>query len=117
VSHQNIDQHQFGLLQDGKIYIAELIKPIHTLVVGSIQKFLNDISAMHKNMTIDFIHGGTTLLELCRNKSNSGIFLPAIDKNLLFKSVIKDGPLPKKAFSMGEAHEKRYYLESRRITL
>jgi len=46
---------------------------------------------------------------------NVGFFLPAMDKGLLFESVIKDGPLPRKTFSMGEAHQKRYYLECRRI--
>jgi hypothetical protein len=29
--------------------------------------------------------------------------------------VVLDGPLPRKTFSMGEAHEKRFYIEARRI--
>ena len=32
-----------------------------------------------------------------------------------FRTVIFDGALPRKTFSMGEAHEKRYYLECRSI--
>jgi len=117
VNQQSKDEHLFGLLQEGKIYLMEWNKPPHTLVVGSIQKFLNDLISAHQEIMIDYIHGDKTLLELCKPSGNYGIFLPAIDKNLLFKSVIKDGPLPKKAFSMGEAHEKRYYLEGRRITI
>ncbi|MGE5604239.1 MAG: DUF1015 domain-containing protein, partial [Bacteroidota bacterium] len=46
---------------------------------------------------------------------NIGFFLPALDKSLLFKTVIRDGVLPRKSFSMGEAEEKRFYLECRRI--
>ena len=44
-----------------------------------------------------------------------GILLPAMDKALLFPAVAKDGPLPRKTFSMGEADEKRFYMECRRI--
>ena len=38
-----------------------------------------------------------------------------MDKSTLFPSVEKGGPLPRKTFSMGEAHEKRFYLECRKI--
>jgi len=31
--------------------------------------------------------------------------------------VIVDGALPRKTFSMGEAKEKRFYMEARRIAL
>jgi len=38
-----------------------------------------------------------------------------MDKNDLFPTVIKDGALPRKTFSMGHAADKRYYIESRKI--
>jgi hypothetical protein len=38
-----------------------------------------------------------------------------MSKNELFKTVILDGSLPRKTFSMGEAHEKRFYMEARQI--
>ena len=44
-----------------------------------------------------------------------GCLLPAMDKHVLFESVRQGGALPRKTFSMGEAVEKRYYLECRRI--
>lgn len=44
-----------------------------------------------------------------------GFLLPALDKYKLFETVDKDGVLPRKSFSMGEAHEKRFYIECRRI--
>jgi hypothetical protein len=46
---------------------------------------------------------------------NVGFYLPCMDKNDLFKTVILDGALPRKTFSMGEAFEKRFYMESRKI--
>ena len=41
-----------------------------------------------------------------------GFYLPPMGKDQLFKTVILDGALPRKTFSMGEAHEKRFYLEA-----
>ena len=38
-------------------------------------------------------------------------------KKDLFKTVIVDGSLPRKTFSMGHANDKRYYLEARRLVL
>jgi hypothetical protein len=45
-----------------------------------------------------------------------GFFLPSMSKHDLFRSVILDGALPRKTFSMGEADEKRFYMECRRLT-
>ena len=36
-------------------------------------------------------------------------------KSELFPTVVYDGALPRKTFSMGEANEKRYYMECRLI--
>ena len=38
-----------------------------------------------------------------------------VGKSELLRRVVHEGPLPRKAFSMGEAHEKRFYVEARRI--
>ena len=38
-----------------------------------------------------------------------------MQKQELFPGVAKHGSLPKKTFSMGEAVEKRYYLEAKAI--
>jgi hypothetical protein len=38
-----------------------------------------------------------------------------MDKRELFKTVILDGALPRKTFSMGEASEKRFYMEARKL--
>ena len=44
-----------------------------------------------------------------------GFLVPGIEKNQFFQSIVTDGILPRKTFSMGHAQEKRYYLEARKI--
>lgn len=60
------------------------------------------------------MHGDRAALELGAKPGNAAILLPAMDKYTLF-DAIAGGPLPRKAFSMGQANEKRYYMECRRI--
>ncbi len=52
---------------------------------------------------------------LCKNAGTIGFLLPAMKKSQLFSTVMLDGVLPRKTFSMGHAHEKRFYLECRKI--
>ncbi|MDR2513610.1 MAG: DUF1015 domain-containing protein [Christensenellaceae bacterium] len=62
----------------------------------------------------DYVHGGEVARELGRREGNAAFLLPKMEKLELFSSI-QHGPLPRKAFSMGEANEKRYYMECRRI--
>jgi len=55
------------------------------------------------------------VVRLGRQPGNLGFYLPAMPKSDLFKTVILDGVLPRKTFSMGEAKEKRFYMECRQI--
>ena len=55
------------------------------------------------------------LRELGAKPGNIGFKLPAMGKDQLFKTVIADGVLPRKTFSMGHAEDKRYYVEGRKI--
>ena len=64
---------------------------------------------------IDYIHGEAALLALEHEQGSVGFRLPAIDKGSLFPGILSGGVLPRKTFSMGEAEEKRYYLEVRKI--
>ena len=43
--------------------------------------------------------------------------MPVLDKSSFFNTIAKYGVLPKKTFSLGEAEEKRYYIEGRKIIL
>ena len=85
-------------------------KPLHTLPVGTVQLLLDRAGAR-----IDYVHGEQAVREVALREKACGILLPAMPKAMLFPSVEKDGPLPRKTFSMGEANEKRYYMEAKRI--
>ena len=71
--------------------------------------------AAHPQTGIDYVHGTAALEELSARPGNCGIALQAMDKNALFPAIIAGGVLPRKTFSMGEAEEKRYYMECRKI--
>lgn len=83
--------------------------------LGTLQAFLDDYLEKHPEARIDYIHGSDVVSSLGTAEGNMGFFLPDIEKNDLFRGVIIDGVLPRKTFSMGEAHEKRYYMESKMI--
>lgn len=82
--------------------------------IGLIQDFLEEYE---KNCLgrIDYIHGEDALAKLTQENDVFGFYMPAIDKGDLFKSVAQGGIFPKKSFSMGNARDKRYYLELRKI--
>ena len=65
--------------------------------------------------TVDYIHGTDVTLELGQQPGNLGLLLPPIAKESFFASIVADGALPRKTFSMGHAEDKRYYLEARAI--
>ncbi len=93
------------------IYIEN---PKSNLAVGSIQIFIDEYLDKF-NGRIDYIHGDDVVRQLANNDNNLGILLPPMKKEDLFKSVILDGALPRKTFSMGHSYDKRYYLEARKI--
>ena len=88
--------------------------PTTELAVGTIQGFLDKYLSENEG-EIDYIHGEDVVLELSMEENSVGILLPAIDKSDFFAGIEKDGSLPRKTFSMGEAFEKRYYFEARKI--
>lgn len=98
----------------GKVKKFGITKPTSNLTVGSLQKFLDDYLAENGGK-IDYIHGEDVVRKICAEGSAIGFLLPAMKKSELFPTVIKDGALPRKTFSMGHAHDKRFYCEARRI--
>jgi hypothetical protein len=96
--------------------LIRFLKPSSNLTVGTIQPFLEKFMSDQKARGLDYVHGDDSLWQLVRkNENNAGIYLPALEKNELFPTVILDGALPRKTFSMGEAWEKRFYLEARKL--
>jgi len=81
----------------------------------TVQKFLDDFLARHPEAEIDYIHGEQSLRSLAKAPGAVGFLLPEIDKRSFFSDVKKLGVLPRKTFSMGEADEKRFYMEAKEI--
>lgn len=91
-----------------------ITKPTANLTVGTIQNFIDEY--IRKNGgEVDYIHGKDVVKNLSRDKNSCGFVFDAMNKNDLFKTVILDGALPRKTFSMGEACDKRFYTEARII--
>ena len=88
--------------------------PKSNIAVGSIQLFLDEYLS-NNDGKIDYIHGNNVTRELGSKENNVGFIFEAMKKTDLFKTVILDGALPRKTFSMGHANDKRYYLEARKI--
>lgn len=99
-------EYMFGN-EKGTLYIKDATSG---LAVGALQNFLD----RHSYET-DYIHGSDVVEKLSKEENSIGFLLPVPDKSDLFKSVISDGALPRKTFSMGEANEKRYYMEAKKI--
>ena len=85
-------------------------------IVGSIQTFIDYYLSKH-NGRVDYVHGIDTTVDLGEQENNLSIILDPMSKDDLFESIILDGSLPRKTFSMGHPYDKRYYLESRKLIL
>lgn len=102
------------LVENGERKSLYIKNPCHTLAVGSLQIFIDEYLKAHGG-EVDYIHGEEVVLSLSRGDDCVGFLLEPMQKNELFKSVISDGALPRKTFSMGNACDKRFYLEGRKI--
>lgn len=108
--------HQrFGMLTERGYTLVELTQPRQNLPVGNLQEFLDRYLADHPEAEIDYVHGDDVVDTLGSKPGNLGFYLPPITKDSFFKSLVVDGALPRKTFSMGHAEEKRFYMECRLI--
>ncbi len=106
-------RHEFRVLTpDGETEVS--YPALHTLPVGTLGRFLDEWIASHPEARIDYIHGEDSLAALSKEGA-VGFLFRGMEKEDLFPSILKDGPLPRKTFSMGHAKDKRYYLEARAI--
>lgn len=87
------------------------------LPVEILQGILDKYLEIHNNVSIDYIHGDEALHGLVQETKGCGIFLQSIDKSTLFPAINAGGVLPRKTFSIGEANEKRYYMECHKISM
>jgi len=106
-----------GLVGGGKQFgVIKIADPSSNLAVGTIQSFLDTFLKNGGADRIDYVHGEDVVERLALQSGNAGYYLAGMHKSELFKTVILDGALPRKTFSMGEAREKRFYMEARKIS-
>ncbi len=117
VDHADGQKQLIGLVGGGKSFgVVEIANPSSNLPVGTIQPFIDAFLKNGGAEKVDYVHGEDVTVKLGSQPGNAGIYLPGMSKSDLFKTVILDGALPRKTFSMGEAHEKRFYMEARKIS-
>jgi hypothetical protein len=100
--------------KDGE-HTMTVAHPVQQLAVGTLQAFLGEYEKAHPEVTVDYIHGEDSLRTLASQEGAIGFLFDGMRKDELFRTVIYDGALPRKTFSMGHAPDKRYYLECRKI--
>ncbi len=106
--------HAVPLYGPDRSVFLQIILEAGTLLVGAIQAMLDDLIIRHPDARLDYIHGEDVIHELAKQGA-IGLTLPALNKADFFGIIARDGVLPRKTFSMGEAFEKRFYFESRKI--
>ena len=84
------------------------------LPVDVLQKYLDQACGERSGWSLDYVHGDADAAGLAQSGATAAL-LGAMDKRALFPTIAAGGVLPRKTFSMGEATEKRYYMECRRI--
>ena len=107
--------HIFQFITENRYGAIEVTNPNLTLETATLQNFIDTYLQDNSEASVDYIHGEDVTEELGKKPGNIGFLLPSISKHSLFKTIICDGALPRKTFSMGEASEKRFYIECRKI--
>lgn len=108
------DEQTFELVFGDKSHVCKAKTPSAQLAVGTLQSFLDDYLVNHKEVEIDYVHGIESTKKLANAPNTLGILFDGMSKDMLFKTVICDGALPRKTFSMGHAADKRFYIECRK---
>ncbi len=107
--------HRLAWTGAGRSGEAVLRGPRDSLALAVFQDALDRWLAAHPAARIDYIHGDETLERLAAAPDRAGFGMPAFAREAVFPAVARDGALPRKTFSLGDAEEKRFYLEARRI--
>jgi hypothetical protein len=115
VDEQTGPAHRIGVISPEEYGVLEVEAAGSNLPVGTLQNFLDVFMKNKGAREIDYVHGTEIVTSLGEKTGNMGFYLAGMRKTDLFKTVILDGALPRKTFSMGEAWEKRFYMEGRKL--
>lgn len=83
--------------------------------IADIQSALDEYAKAHEGAVTDYVHGDESALRAARENGAVAVMMPCICKDTLFDYTVRRGVLPRKSFSMGDAEDKRYYCEARKI--
>lgn len=109
-------EQSMRVLYGGNEVLAAISKPEAGMAVQTLQRYLDGLMGRVPGLQLDYIHGEETLRMLCGSATDRvGFLLPGMSKQEFFPALAQVGVFPRKTFSMGAAHEKRYYMECRRI--
>ncbi len=109
------DEQKIVCVGCGDDLVLTVKTPVQQLTVGTLQTFIDGYIKTHEGASVDYIHGEDSTRKLAEREDAIGFLFLGMGKSELFKTVILDGALPRKTFSMGHARDKRYYLEARKI--
>ena len=112
VGDRNAKGARYGFICGSNLKVLET--EIRGLAIAALQPVLDAFGGIGKN-DIDYIHGTEETVSLGKKPNSISILLPPIAKDSFFQTISERGPLPRKSFSMGEASEKRFYIEARRL--
>lgn len=116
VGDKNAKGARYGFIAGDKLCVLET--EITDLAIAALQPVLDkylDANSKDKKNDIDYIHGTDDVVNLGKKPNALSILLPPIAKDSFFQTINGRGPLPRKSFSMGEASEKRFYVEARKL--
>ena len=116
VKEEERGNHRIGFIQEKRFGVITIQDSAAVPAIVVLQPFLDDFTARCPQVKMDYIHGEETVTKLGSRPGNLGFYLPTFAKTKLFSSISTRGALPKKAFSIGRAEEKRFYMECRRLS-
>ena len=91
----------------------EVNSPLTKMLIEQLQPVLEDFVREYPLAKLEYIHDEAEFESLTEDYDTLGFVMPAMDKKTFFDDLSEMGVFPKKCFSLGEANEKRYYIESR----
>jgi len=108
--------HKFQMLSKSRSGVYTVSGVTNVLEVKTLDNWLNEYLKGHPSCVLDYVHEAYTIQGKAQESDDVlGFLLPSMDKNDLVKTVVKEGMLPRKTFSMGHAPEKRFYCECRYV--
>lgn len=112
--YDGADAQKFACVY-GKEVVTVSVKPTGKLPISTLQKWLDDYVKNNTKAKVDYIHGEDVVYSLAKQPNTIGFIFEGMQKDELFDAIKQDGSLPRKTFSMGNASDKRFYMEARKI--